>query len=187
MNTNNIDKLRERFCKLLLSTERTNTGAVLTELRRLGFFEAPASRSGHCCYAGGLVSHSLNVYEIARRLAKDINSMRTDILIKEDSLIITTLLHDISKATRYRLTNGIYEKNYDFPIGHGEKSVIMLLRLGLELTDEEAVSIRFHMGPWQLALHNEEMTEDYKQACKSPLTALLYTADTIAAQIIENT
>ena len=39
---------------------------------------------------------------------------------------------------------------FDLPVGHGEKSVIMLLRWGLRMTDDEILAIRWHMDPGSL-------------------------------------
>jgi hypothetical protein len=42
------------------------------------------------------------------------------------------------------------------------------------------------MGAWQLALHNEEMQQDYIHAIRScPLLSIIETADKLAAQILE--
>lgn len=185
---NEITEMRERFCSLIYSTLRKNTGIVIKKLDQLGFFEAPASRSDHLPVAGGLVEHSLNVYHIATMLSQSINRLRDDIHIDVGSLIIVSLLHDICKATRYKLNiDNKYEKDYtSFPVGHGEKSVIMLLQWGFELHENEILAIRYHMGPWQIALHNVEAQEDYRQACyKCPLLTILHTADTLASQILE--
>lgn len=98
------------------------------------------------------------------------------------------MLHDICKATRYKKSaNGEYEKNFsDFPVGHGEKSVIMLLQWGLPLTKEEILAIRWHMEPWQLPLHNKKQQKDYAQAVESyPLVTLIHTTDTLTSKIIE--
>lgn len=35
------------------------------------------------------------------------------------------------------------------PLGHGEKSLFLLQRLGMELTDQEAAAIRWHMGAYR--------------------------------------
>ena len=80
-----------------------------------------------------------------------------------------------------------YLKVYShLPVGHGEKSVIMLLRLGLELTDDEILAIRWHMSPWDLSMTNDEMSEDYRfaeNAC--PLVAIIQAADKLAAKVLE--
>ena len=180
--------MKEEFYNLLKSTKREGVDNVLVQLGKIGFFEAPASRKDHLGYPGGLMQHSLNVYRVAIALAEDLKILRPGLKLNKDSIIIASLLHDICKATRYKLNKeGKYEKNFsDFPAGHGEKSVIMLLQWGLSLTDDEILAIRWHMGPWQLALHNDEQTKDYVQAENTcPLMTLIHTADTLAAKIIE--
>jgi HD superfamily phosphohydrolase len=143
------------------------------------------------------VKHSLNVYHVAKRIAANMRELCPHLQIPEESIIIASLLHDLCKATRYHHSEEVmkedgtirktYIKDYDhFPIGHGEKSVIQLLRWGLELTEDEMLAIRYHMGNWQLSMTNEEVQRDYREACiHHPLIAILHTADTLAAQIIE--
>ena len=178
------------FCRLLRSTERENIDKVIAELEKLGFFDAPASRKDHNSFSGGLVAHSLNVYRVAKDISLAMCNINPDLEVSDDSLIIASLLHDICKAPRYQGSsqkNGEYQKNYShLPVGHGEKSVIMLLRLGLEMTDDEILAIRWHMGAWQIALHNEEMQQDYIHATQScPLLAIIEAADKMAAQLLE--
>jgi HD superfamily phosphohydrolase YqeK len=168
----------------------------------MGFFEAPASVKNHYNFAGGLAEHSLNVYDMALALRESIIKMRPDMeeQLPLDSVAIATLLHDVCKADIYRKVQrarkneiGIYEKfdeysvDYsNFPVGHGEKSVIMLLRSGLDLEDAEILAIRWHMGAWELAPQSIEQDRSYRTAQqKSPLVALVHTADTLSAQILE--
>lgn len=184
MNENKVN-----FCRLLRSTERQNIGKVIAELEKLGFFEAPGSQKVHNAFPGGLVTHSLNVYRVARELSLTMRNIVPDLEVRDDSIIITSLLHDVCKAPRYQdtvLLDGVYQKNYShLPVGHGEKSVIMLLRWGLELTDDEILAIRWHMGAWQIALHNEEMKKDYLYATHAtPLLPIIEAADKLAAQIL---
>lgn len=190
MNSYSLKEMKGNFCKLLRSTGRQHVGAVIAELERLGFFEAPASRRDHNPFVGGLLVHSLNVYRVALEIYHDMRCLDPDLEVSDDNLIVASLLHDICKAPRYLHStqkNGVWEKNYEhLPVGHGEKSVIMLLRLGLEMTDSEILAIRWHMGPWQIALHNEEMQEDYRRATLScPLLPIIEAADKLAAQILE--
>lgn len=178
---------RELFLSSLKSTNRTGIEEVLTELENIGFFEAPASRKDHLAYPGGLLQHSLNVYNVAMMLYNQLKALKPDLAIQEESIIITSLLHDVCKADRYTMTdNGTYVKNYNLPmIGHGEKSVIMLLKWGLKLTDEEMLAIRWHMGGWHVP-NNEEQQTDYVHAVEScPLVTLIHTADTLASKIVE--
>ena len=177
---------KELFTSLLRSTNRQGIEEVLIELENISFFEAPASRKDHLAYPGGLLQHSLNVYNVSMMLYNQLKALKPDLEIQEESIIIASLLHDVCKADRYTMTdNGTYVKNYNFPVGHGEKSVILLLKWGLELTNDEMLAIRWHMGGWHVP-NNEEQQTDYVHAVEScPLVTLIHTADTLASKIIE--
>lgn len=194
---------RERFCKILRDTGIENIDDIIAYLDELKFFEAPASARNHFNFPGGLALHSLNVYDMAMKLRESVVALRPDTadLLAPESIAIAALLHDVCKANIYRRTlrrqkNEIgvwediegYEVDYSaLPVGHGEKSVIMLLRAGLDLEDDELMAIRWHMGPWDLPAQSIEMDKSYRKAQeKSPLVALIHTADTLAAQILEH-
>lgn len=193
---------KERFCSILRDTGRENIDYVIEDLEALGFFEAPASARNHFNFPGGLVQHSLNVYDMAMAMRGAIIPLRPEMekALRPDAIAIAALLHDVCKADIYRRTikkrkNEIgvwediegYEVDYSgLPVGHGEKSVIRLLRSGLDLEDDEIYAIRWHMGPWDLPAQSIEMDKSYRAAqAASPLTALIHTADTLAAQILE--
>ena len=194
MNEMEHIEMKDSFCEILKSTGRAGVEAVIAELEKLGFFTAPASRHDHMACPGGLLEHSLNVYRVAMLLLHDMRILRQDLSISADSIAIAALLHDVCKSMRY-VQNPYYgmddEDRYlkvysHLPVGHGEKSVIMLLRLGLELTDDEILAIRWHMSPWDLSMTNDEMSEDYRfaeNAC--PLVAIIQAADKLAAKVLE--
>lgn len=199
MKENNATERRERFENLLRDTQRENIEYIIEDLDRWGFFEAPASSQGHGAYPGGLLEHSLNVYDAAMAVREDMIAARPDIekMLQPASIAIAALLHDVCKADLYRLVKrkkrneiGMYEDvevyeihDENFPVGHGEKSVILLLQSGLEMLDEEICAIRWHMGPWNMSRDDEKF---YRQAGKmSPLQPLIHAADTIASAIIE--
>lgn len=72
------------------------------------------------------------------------------------------------------------------PIGHGEKSVVMLLQMGLGLTDAEICAIRWHMGAWAVNQADSEEKGAIKAAEKRyPLVTLIHLADSIASKFIE--
>lgn len=187
-------ELRDSFCEILRSTGRAGVEAVIAELEKLGFFTAPASRRDHMASPGGLLKHSLNVYRVAMLLLHDMRVLRSDLAISKDSIAIAALLHDVCKSMRY-IPNPYYgmddedryQKVYShLPVGHGEKSVIMLLRLGLCLSDDEILAIRWHMSPWDLSMTNDEMSEDYRHAENvCPLVAIIQAADKLAAKVLE--
>ena len=56
---------KSRFESLLTATGRKGMGNVLKELDALGFYEAPASTRFHGACPGGLLEHSLQVYDEA--------------------------------------------------------------------------------------------------------------------------
>lgn len=193
---------KERFCELLRSTGRENIDYVIEDLETYGFFEAPASARNHYNHPGGLVQHSLSVYDTAVMLRDDIIKARPDLEAKlpMDHVVISALLHDTCKANIYRLVGrkrkneiGIweevqeYEVNYSgLPMGHGEKSVVMLLRSGLDLEDDEILAIRWHMGPWAVDSTQIEQDKSYRTAvAQTPLVPLIHTADTLSSQIFE--
>ncbi|MBR3766304.1 MAG: HD domain-containing protein [Muribaculaceae bacterium] len=196
------NKYKSEFIEILKETGRENIDYVIEDLEDLGFFEAPASSKNHFNFEGGLVEHSLNVYKIAIMLKEQIIKLRPDIAnrIPDDSIAIAALLHDVCKADIYKkvvkkVKNeiGVWEPqesyNIDysnFPLGHGEKSVIILLRSGLDLSDDEIIAIRWHMGGWDLPFQSSEMIASNKKAKDvCPLLTLIHTADTLAAGILE--
>ena len=197
-----IAALKKEFVTLLNSTEREGVDYVLEELEGLGFFTAPASTRFHLNSDGGLCQHSLNVCRVALKLRENMIEFKPDIadLLPKDSVIISALLHDVCKAdiykkvTKYRKNkSGISEPypGYDvdfsnFPLGHGEKSVIMLLRCGLAMTDYEIMAIRWHMGAWDLSFQSTEAKSNINKARDlCPLCGLIQAADTLAANILE--
>lgn len=199
MKENSKTEARTRFEKILRDTGRENIDYVLEDLDSWGFFDAPASAQGHGAYPGGLVEHSLNVYDAAMESRKAMLDLRPDLeeFFAPDSIAIAALLHDVCKADFYELVKkkrrnevGQYEdfEQYEihdenFPVGHGEKSVILLLQSGLDLKDDEIYAIRWHMGPWNLSRDDEKF---YRQSGKiTPLQPLIHAADTLASAIIE--
>ena len=193
---------KERFIELLRSTGRQGIEEVISYLEKSGFFTAPASTKYHLSYEGGLMEHSMNVYDMAIGLRGPIVNMKPEVEEKlpEKSIIIAALLHDICKANIYKKTQkwnkndqghweqfDTYETDYSrMPVGHGEKSVIMLLSLGLKLTLDETVAIRWHMGAWDLAFQSYEAKSNINEAGnRYPLLALLQSADNMATHILE--
>lgn len=123
------------------------------------FFTAPSSTRFHGSYEGGLVEHSLNVYEclkdyLARPRTKELYGMD----YSPETIAVTALLHDICKVGFYAVDyrnakneQGAWERvpyytiRDTLPYGHGEKSVYMIQSF-MRLTRDEAFAIRYHMG-----------------------------------------
>ena len=123
------------------------------------FFTCPASTRFHGNFEGGLVEHSLNVYDCLKDyLSRTRVTNEYDWHYSEDSIAIVAMLHDICKINCYKVStrnkkdeNGqwiqvpFYEFDDSMPYGHGEKSVYMISGY-MRLTREEAFAIRYHMG-----------------------------------------
>ena len=73
-------------------------------------------------------------------------------------------------------------------MGHGEKSVILLLCSGLEMTDAEMLAIRWHMGMFDVAENGSaQRMAFYNATDKSPLVSIVHAADFLSSKLMEKT
>lgn len=169
---------------------REGSEALLSWLQTTDFFTAPASTRFHGACEGGLVMHSLNVYQVLcdRHLKEGENP---------ESFAICALLHDLCKANFYKAgfrnvkndATGVWEKvpsfsvQDAFPYGHGEKSVFLIERF-MRLKPAEAVAIRWHMGGFDDAVRGGSFA--ISEAFDSyPLAVKLHLADLEATYLLE--
>ena len=171
---------------------RDGIESLMNWLAGTDFYEAPASTKYHLHCKGGLCTHSCNTFDRLNALCVDEAKRNLDFHYDMESVAIIGLFHDICKTNYYSLemrdkkVDGkwsklpVYEIKDRFPIGHGERSVYLLNR-HIKLTDEEALSIRWHMGPWT--------EKDYRTMQlameKFPMVVLMQTADLMATYIDE--
>lgn len=99
---------KERFIELLRSTKREGIEKLIDFLEKTDFFTAPASTRFHSSYEGGLLQHSLNVYDCLTGLGTttgDVQEFQTAGMrldsIPQESIIIVALLHDLCKVNFY--------------------------------------------------------------------------------------
>jgi hypothetical protein len=197
-----MENLKQQFIDKLLSTGREGMENVIKHLDRLGFFTAPASTKFHLNVKGGLMQHSWNVCNTALMLREQMVMVKPELAEKlpEDSVVIASLLHDVCKSNIYKETllnrkndQGYWEKvpGYEvdysgLPLGHGEKSVIMLLTLGIKLTKDEMLAIRWHMTAWELAFQSPEQKANLQMARDmAPLCAIIQAADGLSSSLLE--
>ena len=167
--------MKEEFIKLLRETNREGIEELIDFLNKSDFFAAPASTRFHGCYKGGLLEHSMKVYEILKTKTEDSPSVK-----------IIALLHDICKANFYKVDyrnakneQGVWEKvpyytiDDTIPYGHGEKSVMMISEF-IKLTPEERYAIRWHMGFTEPKELYSTIGAAYK---KYPVALLVHEAD----------
>lgn len=167
--------MKEEFIAILRQVNREGMEQLIEFLNKTDFFEAPASTRFHGCFKGGLVEHSMKVYEILKTKTED-----------SDSVKIIALLHDICKANFYKVDyrnakneQGVWEKvpyytiDDTIPYGHGEKSVMMISEF-IKLTPEERYAIRWHMGFTEPKELYTTIGQAYK---KYPVALLMHEAD----------
>lgn len=184
-----ITNNKERFLGLCSQVKREGMDKLLEWLQATDFFEAPASTRFHGAYKGGLLRHSLNVYdEFVRLLAA-----YPEVKAPGESIIIAALFHDLCKASFYKTEQrnrknafGSWE-SYDFYTidekfcfgGHGSKSLFLLQQF-IKVTPEEAVAINCHMSCWD---GNKDVSNAFEQ---HPFAWVLHIADEAATFIKES-
>lgn len=211
----NVEENIKRFEELMGSVERDGVKELMDYIKnKTDFYTAPASTQFHLACDGGLLQHSLNVYDCL--VAKKQSPVWKKIIeiIPEESLIIMALLHDLCKVNFY-VKGTKNQKTYDpkkvaaaenwqvkhddkgnfiwetvlryeiddtMPLGHGEKSV-MLINCFMKLKTPEIFAIRWHMG------FSEEKSQ-YKAVGdameKYPIVLALHEADLEASKLLED-
>lgn len=173
--------------------ERDGLSEILDWLETTDFYAAPASTRFHGNYEGGLLEHSLNVYHALNKLSGQFKELE----LSSESIAIAALFHDLCKVNYYAVSTrnvkdektGVWHKepfyktDDQMPLGHGEKSVIILLR-HMALTDDEIYAIRFHMGGFDSTVRGGDgsVSKAY-ELC--PLAVLLHLADMTATYLME--
>ena len=185
----NIVENKQRFLELCGTIQRPGICELLGWLEKSDFFSAPASTRFHGNYPGGLLEHSLNVYDEAKRLL----AAYQEIQAPDESVVIAALFHDLCKVNFYATESrnrkneqGQWEKYNAYTIqekfcfgGHGSKSVFLVQNF-MKLTPEEAVAINCHMSSWD---GNKDVGNAFEQY---PFAWLIHTADEAATYIRES-
>lgn len=206
ISDNVLADMRETYITLLQGTALlraarngvTHTGKVLTKLARVlqwldgtDFYIAPASTKWHDSFKGGLLLHSLTVAARIIEIAEV--SVYSNKVHLEDA-ILCALVHDWCKINKYeqfmrnqkneetgqweKVPSYKYREDIMVPLGHGEASMYIAMKM-FNLSQEEAVAIRNHMGKW--AADNSYNITDLQYANENyPLNLLLQFADQIA-------
>jgi hypothetical protein len=192
MEDNQIQELWNEYKELLLSTKRPNIENLIKWLDESDFKVAPASTQYHNNFKGGLLQHSLNVYYAAK---DDFKHWIDFFELSEESIVITSLLHDICKVNCYDVSmrntkneNGqwiqvpFYLWNEQEPLGHGTKSVMLINEYGVQLTKVERAMIVNHMG----FTSNDDERRVSKLFRICPQSLILHCADLEATMILES-
>ena len=187
--------------------KREGAEKLLAWLESSDFFTCPASTRFHSNFEGGLVTHSINVYNRLVELVKNEYGESYQNVVSDESLAIMGLLHDVCKVNTYKTeykNTKVYSENGkkidelgkfdwqpkpvfvvadDLPYGHGEKSVYMLCGF-IKLTREEAMAINWHMSGFDMRVKGGSfaISDAYYQF---PVAVLLAMADMMASYLDE--
>lgn len=178
--------MKDKFYKLLETVERNGMTDLVNYMHQMAFEDAPCSGKYHLSRVGGLLEHSLNVYEHMKTLKDALN-----VEVSEDSLVICSLLHDLGKMGDHDKSNYVenvlksgkvseaepYKTNKDLLyIPHEIRSIAIAERF-ISLTEEEEHAILFHNGKYT------HLGYDLKE---TPLMMLLHFADLWASRVTES-
>lgn len=112
----------ERIIKLVESLTRPGKEEVVKYLKESNFSSIKGG-STHHLYPGGLIDHSLEVYENMKKKTKGTG-------ISHDSVIICSIFHDLGKTINFNQ--------------HPSRSISILKKCKFEITEEEKQAILNH-------------------------------------------
>lgn len=193
MEDKEIFDMWEYYKSLLRNTKREGIEDLVKWLDETDFKFAPASTQYHNSFRGGLLKHSLDVYYNMYDFKNFIDFFD----IPEDTIILTSLLHDICKVNTYVVSlrnkkdengNWIQVPYYEWddlePIGHGEKSIMLMYEHNVKPTKLERAMIRNHMG---YSMGDDNKRDVSHLFAKCPQTLLLHWADELSTFVMEGT
>lgn len=162
--------------------------AVVDTITEWGFFDMPASTKYHGTNEGDLFRHSQAMAHTLLRITKACNIKWQN----SRSPFIVGYFHDLCKCDSYRHTvlgktllgtELVDEKTWEYRDdqilkGHGDKSVMLASTL-CQLTEEEMLCIRYHMGAY-----NTDDWQGFDRAIRKYQTVLwTHQADMIASKV----
>lgn len=200
-----------KFLKLVNSIKRqgANIPALIDWLEKSDFFDAPASTNYHNSVEGGLLDHSLKVYNnlvqlYALKFPEESKSVEL-----QESLFVVAALHDLDKVNKYERTSRnvkVYSEDGDkhdelgkfkwvskqgwgtrpvdarFVYGSHEMNSEYLARCFIPLRMEESVAILHHMGSMSWDSAKDNIGDVFT---RYPLALMLYQADMLATYLDE--
>ena len=180
-------KTRNLIEGMLRSVNRPGMDKVIKYLADSDFYTAPASAvfQFHNCCDGGLADHSWKVYQMMCELNSYIPPEKQ---FHPESLVIVGLLHDVCKigiykpnilATKKRSDEKPWKFEDPFSLGHGEKSLAILLGLGLEMSPQEQNGCRWHMCPFDNVPYSKSSSS------WGNLAVLCFLADYFSSKFLE--
>lgn len=150
------------------------------------FFRVPASIVYHNNFPSGLAKHSMEVYQQAIEQYDQFREEEIPLDFDRNSVTLCSLLHDVCKMDEYVINRDTRQPEHtrEWKKGgpHGTKSLRQLRRWKLQLTDEEAKAIVWHMGNSAKDAEERYGTTYDKAAVGSLLVKLIHESDSRAAK-----
>lgn len=115
----------ERMIRLIESLNREGKGKVIEFLKESNFATARCYK--HHTYSGGLLDHTLEVYDIMMKRRGN---------LPVESVTVCALFHDLGKAKNAHIR--VHKKQHQY------KSIEILDKCGFKLTTEERRAIQDH-------------------------------------------
>lgn len=191
-----MSDIKNRYIELWQSVKREGVPELLAWLETTDFYIAPCSTKYHLSREGGLLEHSLNVYDCLCKslLFRDEEAQK----INHESMVITALAHDYCKINYYttelkwRKDQKNQWEQYEayvvkdtFPYGHAEKSALFVNRF-IKLKTSEFMAIRWHMGGFTSGIQDFNVSRAMSEAYRAhPLAVFLHLADMEACYVLE--
>lgn len=161
---------RDKFISLVKENIHRNGVSFLLDWleHETDFFISPASTKYHGACEGGLVAHSLEVYNQFCKIAPVFSYDMSNKLMTESATIVT-LFHDICKVDNYTKTfknvknpetgkweleeGYIYNQNGNLFGAHGASS-LFYINQHMKLNFVESTAIYHHMGAWDASKYD---------------------------------
>ena len=190
------------FESALLETGKPGIEKVIAFLKQTDFYQAPATMVISGNYPGGLLDHTLNTAITAMALYDFVKETSPETNLNEISVETVALLHNIALVGCYVPTvknrknaSGEWESYTGYTIqasfpagGAGEKSVIMLCKIGLAnaLTAEELLAIRWQNGQREVGAREDALRGSFETSIETfPLISLLSCAIELSRKTLD--
>jgi len=159
-----ISEMNDPFIKKLLEAIFLNEGF------KRSFLVAPAAKSWHHSYMGGLLEHTYDMMRLAMRVAEVYHEADRDLLLAG------VLLHDIGKIQELSVTNNIEYSDAGRLMGH--------ITIGVEFVDEYIRGIDDF--PDELAVRIKHMILSHHGTLENGSPVLPMTVEAMILHYIDN-
>lgn len=150
-NMSNKDRFKELLYGIADKRNDCDIDGLLNYLETIGFFKAPASTQYHCSFEGGLLQHSLNVYDVMLNLNKNFG----------DGYVLTNVFKDdaqLENVSRYQsvLIDDAREerKGFNAVMQH----CISVVGMNEDELEDELMSV--------IGIHTDAEAAAYRIACR---------------------